>query len=149
MKRLSGKIGLTGIALLAMLQSTWAADAPQFEVDPFWGLKLTSVRAKWIDQSQSHNVFIKGTSGKLLSDLYLSAWRMGLKTTYYLRTLAASQIEKATVDAARYGYTQKREYSAVEAVGESARRRKAVLTGAGEPDVSFCRVDDPECEACQ
>ncbi|NIM02460.1 MAG: ribonucleoside-diphosphate reductase subunit alpha, partial [Acidobacteria bacterium] len=67
-----------------------------FDVDPIWALKLTAARGKWIDQSQSHNVFVKGTSGKLLSQIYVSAWKMGLKTTYYLRTLAASQIEKST-----------------------------------------------------
>jgi ribonucleoside-diphosphate reductase alpha chain len=81
-----------------------------FEVDPIWALKLTAARGKWIDQSQSHNVFLKGTSGKRLSETYLAAWRMGLKTTYYLRSLAATQIEKSTLDAARFGYTQKREY---------------------------------------
>lgn len=58
---------------------------------------------------------MKGTSGKLLSEVYLSAWRLGLKTTYYLRTLAASQIEKSTLDASRFGYTQKREYGVMAA----------------------------------
>ena len=81
-----------------------------FEVDPIVALRLTAARGKWIDQSQSHNVFLKGTSGKRLAEVYLAAWRMGLKTTYYLRTLAATQIEKSTLDAAKYGYTQKREY---------------------------------------
>ena len=68
-----------------------------FEIDAVDQLKLTAVRGKWIDQSQSHNVFLPaGVSGKTLSNVYLTAWRMGLKTTYYLRTLGASQIEKAT-----------------------------------------------------
>ncbi len=79
-----------------------------FEVDPIWALRLTAARAKWIDQSQSHNVFMKGSSGKLLNDIYVNAWKMGLKTTYYLRTLAASQIEKSTLDAGKFGFTQKR-----------------------------------------
>lgn len=81
-----------------------------FEIDPIDLLKLTAVRAKWIDQSQSHNVFMKGVSGKKLHDTYMQAWKMGLKTTYYLRTLAASQIEKSTLDAKEFGYTQKRDY---------------------------------------
>src|SRR4029453_4209559 len=84
-----------------------------FEVDPIWALRLTAARAKWIDQSQSHNVFMKGSSGKLLNDIYVNAWKMGLKTTYYLRTLAASQIEKSTLDAGKYGFTQKRQQSEV------------------------------------
>ncbi len=81
-----------------------------FDIDPASLLRLTAVRSKWIDQSQSHNVFIKGASGKKLHDTYFAAWKMGLKTTYYLRTLAATQIEKSTLDAKQYGYTQKRSY---------------------------------------
>jgi len=51
---------------------------------------------------------MSGTSGKRLSDIYFLAWKKGLKTTYYLRTLGASQIEKSTLDASKFGYTQKR-----------------------------------------
>jgi ribonucleoside-diphosphate reductase alpha chain len=83
-----------------------------FEVDPLMAIRQTSVRAKWIDQSQSHNVFMKGVSGNKLNDIYIAAWQTGLKTTYYLRTLAATQIEKSTLDASKYGFTQKREYGA-------------------------------------
>ena len=68
-----------------------------FQIDPIVALRVTAARGKWIDQSQSHNVFMTGTSGKKLSETYLQAWKMGLKTTYYLRTLAASNIEKATI----------------------------------------------------
>ncbi len=82
-----------------------------FDIDPLTLLKLTATRSKWIDQSQSHNVFIKGVSGKRLHDTYIAAWKMGLKTTYYLRSLAATQIEKSTLDAKEYGYTQKRKYN--------------------------------------
>jgi ribonucleoside-diphosphate reductase alpha chain len=157
-----------------------------FEVDPIWALRLTAARAKWVDQSQSHNVFMKGSSGKLLNDIYVSAWKMGLKTTYYLRTLAASQIEKSTLDAGKFGFTQKRqaETAAVQAAiaaGErelgaangGAEARSTLVAaggGAGEVVVSppmvneplnaaapttveaqpkLCRLDDPDCEACQ
>ena len=78
-----------------------------FEIDPRWYLRLAAARGKWIDQSQSLNVFMQGTSGRLLSDIYQYAWKLGLKTTYYLRTMAASQVEKATLGAA-YGFTQRR-----------------------------------------
>lgn len=81
-----------------------------FEIDAITLLKLTAVRTKWIDQSQSHTVFIKGTSGKKLHDTYMQAWKMGLKTTYYLRSLGASQIEKSTLDPKEFGYTQTRVY---------------------------------------
>ena len=104
-----------------------------FEIDPIWALKMTARRGKWIDQSQSHNVFMAGTSGKQLSDIYLTAWKLGLKTTYYLRSLGASQVEKSTLDASKFGFTQKREYEPV--------KEEKVL---GE----VC-TDEPECEACQ
>ncbi|NJL27350.1 MAG: ribonucleoside-diphosphate reductase subunit alpha [Thermoanaerobaculia bacterium] len=113
-----------------------------FEIDPLWALEMTAARGKWIDQSQSHNVFVKGTSGKLLSDVYTTAWRLGLKTTYYLRTLAVTQIEKATLDPAKYGYTQKREYDAM-----TSTTVPVAAAPAGEP--ALCRIDDPDCEACQ
>jgi len=162
-----------------------------FDVDPFRSIELAAARGKWIDQSQSINVFVKGTSGKLLSDIYFKAWRCGLKTTYYLRTLAASQIEKSTVSAAKYGFTQKREYAAAavghggaepapqppaegpapppgraDAIGGSAPGTTMTppldgAVGGGvdsapeapraprQPEPNLCRIDDPDCEACQ
>lgn len=67
-----------------------------FEIDSKVFINLAAYRGKWIDQSQSLNLFYKGTSGREIGDMYMYAWDMGLKTTYYLRTLAASGIEKAT-----------------------------------------------------
>lgn len=84
-----------------------------FEIDPVVLMRFTARRGKWIDQSQSHNIFMKGTSGRQLDRIYKNAWRMGLKTTYYLRSLAASQVEKSTLDAKVYGFTQKRSSSGV------------------------------------
>jgi len=81
-----------------------------FEIDPILLLKMTALRSKWIDQSQSHNVFVQGTSGKKMHAIYTAAWEMGLKTTYYLRTMAVSQIEKSTLDAVKFHFTQKRSY---------------------------------------
>ncbi len=69
-----------------------------FEIDMRWLIRAAAARGKWIDQAQSLNIFFAGTSGKELSDLYLYAWDMGLKTTYYLRSLGASQVEKSTID---------------------------------------------------
>ena len=103
-----------------------------FELDQFHLVKITAVRGKWIDQSQSFNVFMKGVSGKKLSDVYLAGWRAGLKTFYYLRTLGATQIEKSTLDAKKYGFTQKREYKKVE-----------------EGNGATCNPFDESCESCQ
>ena len=111
-----------------------------FGINPLTLLKHTSVRGKWIDQSQSHNIFMQGVSGKLLSEIYIAAWKLGLKTTYYLRTLAATQIEKSTLDANKFGYTQKREYK--EVVDEVQERPASEVTSA-------CSIMDPDCEACQ
>jgi ribonucleoside-diphosphate reductase alpha chain len=80
-----------------------------FEIDPTWLIDAAAVRAKWIDQSQSLNIFYAGTSGKELSDIYFYAWKRGLKTTYYLRGLSASQVEKSTVSTAEFGSTHTRE----------------------------------------
>ena len=110
-----------------------------FEIEPEWLIRHATARGKWIDQSQSLNIFMKGTSGKKLSDIYMHAWEMGLKTTYYLRTLAATQIEKSTLDANKYGYTQKREYKEIS---------NPEMTVQSEPS-GICAVDDPNCEACQ
>jgi len=107
-----------------------------FEIDPRRALEITAARGKWIDQSQSHNVFVKGNSGKLLYDLYLYAWELGLKTTYYLRTLGVTQIEKSTLDA-KYGLTQKR---------DNGRLDEPTIK---EEPVKLCRLNDPTCEACQ
>lgn len=71
-----------------------------FEIDMRWLVKAGASRGKWIDQSQSLNIFFSGTSGQELSELYLYAWEAGLKTTYYLRSLAATQVEKSTVGTA-------------------------------------------------
>ncbi len=65
-----------------------------FEIDSLWLLKGAARRNKWIDQSQSLNVFVSNTSGKALSDVYQAAWQLGLKTTYYLRSLSITQIDK-------------------------------------------------------
>jgi ribonucleoside-diphosphate reductase alpha chain len=92
-----------------------------FEIDMQWLIKAAAERGKWIDQSQSLNIFFKGQSGKDLSDIYFLAWSMGLKTTYYLRTIAASQVEKSTVDTASFGSThmRKKDETTTNAVGSS------------------------------
>lgn len=69
-----------------------------FQIDPHWVIMHAAVRGKWIDQAQSINIFLNTQSGRVISDTYMNAWKMGLKTTYYLRTLGASSIEKTTVD---------------------------------------------------
>jgi len=119
-----------------------------FELDPLWMIQMTAARGKWIDQSQSHNVFMQGTSGKLLHDIYMFAWQSGLKTTYYLRTLGASQVEKSTLDAEKYGFTQVRNYQATEEV-EKKTETVTVKENLEEIAGQSCRIDNPDCESCQ
>jgi ribonucleoside-diphosphate reductase alpha chain len=110
-----------------------------FEIDPRHQLRLTAHRGTWIDQSVSHNVFFPSTDGSLLDDVYTTAWELGLKTTYYLRTLGASQIEKSTLDMGEYGKTQHRGADGGPGAG----------TEETESDTELCAVEDPTCDACQ
>ena len=68
-----------------------------FDIDPKWVVEAAGRRQKWIDQSQSVNLWIKTPDLKTLSHMYRHAWHAGLKSTYYLRSLGASNIEKATI----------------------------------------------------
>jgi len=121
-----------------------------FEIDPEWLVKLTAVRAKWIDQSQSHNVFIKGTSGKQLSDVYIAGWKAGMKTFYYMRSLGATQIEKSTLDAKKFGYTQKREYTALDNQANVSIANEAVASEVETKDAIACSIlNGPDCDVCQ
>jgi len=120
-----------------------------FEVDGEWFIKHAALRSRWMDQSQSVNVFMKGTSGKRLNDVYVYAWKMGLKTTYYLRSMAASQIEKSTLDAAKYGYTQKREYDKIKVIVGN-ETELVTKTSNEKKEGEVCKnPNDSECEACQ
>ena len=112
--------------------------ATAFEVDPAWVVEAGSRRQKWIDQAQSLNIYMAGASGKKLDDTYKLAWKSGLKTTYYLRTLGATSTEKSTV---RGG-----QLNAVPTDG-GATGPGAAETAA--EDAKFCSIDNPECEACQ
>ncbi len=74
-----------------------------FEVAPEWLIECASRRQKWIDMGQSLNLYIASPSGTALDEMYKLAWVRGLKTTYYLRSLAATQIEKSTMDINKRG----------------------------------------------
>lgn len=100
--------------------------ATAFEVDPIWLVEAGARRQKWIDQSQSLNLYMAQPSGKKMDQLYRHAWMRGLKTTYYLRSMGATNAEKATVD---------------------DRALNAVQVEATVPNA--CLIIDPTCEACQ
>ncbi len=102
--------------------------ATAFEVEPRWIVDAASRRQKWLDQAQSLNLYISGVSGKKLDVTYRMAWYRGLKTTYYLRSLAATSTEKSTV---------------------SGGTLNAVAASGPAPVPLACSIDDPDCEACQ
>nr|WP_294863768.1 ribonucleoside-diphosphate reductase subunit alpha [uncultured Pseudogulbenkiania sp.] len=114
--------------------------ATAFEMDPKWLVDAASRRQKWIDQAQSLNLYMAGASGKKLDELYKYAWVRGLKTTYYLRTLAATSAEKST---GRGG-----ELNAVSATTPAASAAPEV-DNTPATDAKFCSIDNPDCEACQ
>jgi ribonucleoside-diphosphate reductase alpha chain len=93
--------------------------ATAFEIAPRWLIECAARRQKWIDQAQSLNLYLARPSGKQLDEMYRLAWLRGLKTTYYLRALGATAMEK-TAEA-----------------------------GAGAEAPKACSILDPDCEACQ
>ena len=130
-----------------------------FEIDPRHQLRMTAHRQTWIDQSVSHNVFFPSTDGSLLDDVYRTAWELGLKTTYYLRTLGASQVEKSTLNMDEYGKTQHRDSASGEdpSSGGDGASDEEVASDGGRPaedgdladEGELCSVEDPTCDACQ
>ena len=104
--------------------------ATAFEVEPRWLVDAASRRQKWIDQAQSLNLYINNANGKKLDITYRMAWYSGLKTTYYLRSLAATGTEKSTIDTGTLNAVS----------NESAKPA---------PVPQACSLDDPDCEACQ
>ena len=147
-----------------------------FEIEPRWMIECASRRQKWIDMGQSLNLYLAAPNGKKLSDMYTLAWRKGLKTTYYLRTLAATQIEKSTVDVNRRGAQPRwmknksasanvkvdrqtaapnlqpapAPMSSPAVVTAEASLTEGSLEGIAEPaSAKMCSLLDPTCEACQ
>ena len=106
-----------------------------FEIEPKWLIDAASRRQKWIDQSQSLNLYINEPNGKKLDIMYRMAWLRGLKTTYYLRSKGATTSEKSTIATG--------ELNAVSATAEP----QATPQAATLPDA--CSITDPDCDACQ
>jgi ribonucleoside-diphosphate reductase alpha chain len=132
-------------------QEIKALYATAFEVETTWLVEAAARRQKWIDQAQSLNIYMAGASGKKLDDTYKLAWLRGLKTTYYLRTSSATQVEKSTVQAGSHNAVSSsgsptHGMSAVEAAAAAAQAQMSTMAAT---DIKFCAIDDPGCEACQ
>ena len=111
---------------LKMLYST------AFEVDPRWLVECASRRQKWIDQAQSLNLYMSEPDGRKMDNLYKLAWVRGLKTTYYLRSLGATHVEKSTLSG-----------------GRENRLAAVERTNSDEVEAKACSLDEAECESCQ
>jgi len=124
--------------------------ATAFELDASWLIAAASRRQKWIDQAQSLNLYLANPSGKALDSLYRSAWKAGLKTTYYLRSRSATHVEKSTLKGTDGKLNAVAVTPAVVAasVVEAAPPKKLALEMA-VLDGPACLIDDPDCEACQ
>ena len=111
--------------------------ATAFEIDPTWLIECAARRQKWIDQAQSLNIYMGGVSGRKLDETYRLAWRRGLKTTYYLRTIGATHAEKSTTNTGQLNAVP------TDALADGAKLDgEACMLKPG--DAAFA-----ECEACQ
>ena len=106
-----------------------------FEIDARWLVEAAARRQKWIDQGQSLNLYMSEPSGSKLDSLYKLAWVRGLKTTYYLRSMGATHVEKSTMDTKRASKLNAVKNTAQEAAASTAP--------------NACSILDPDCEACQ
>ncbi|MBF8268408.1 MAG: ribonucleoside-diphosphate reductase subunit alpha [Gammaproteobacteria bacterium] len=106
--------------------------ATAFEIDPRWLVECAARRQKWIDQAQSLNLYMAEPNGKKLDNLYKLAWVRGLKTTYYLRSMGATHVEKSTLSG-----------------GRENKLAAVVRNFDTEIEPKACAISDPTCEACQ
>jgi len=134
-----------------------------FEIDAEWIIEAASRRQKWLDMGQSLNLYMMSPSGKKLNDMYFLSWRKGLKTTYYLRSVAATSVEKSTVDVNRRGVQPRwmknksasanikldRESEASKVEAQTAESAVEVAVEEQPTLPKACSITDPGCEACQ
>jgi ribonucleoside-diphosphate reductase alpha chain len=118
-----------------------------FEIDPEWLIECTSRRQKWIDMGISHNLYIAEPSGKKLHQMYLFAWKKGLKTTYYLRCLSATTIEKSTTDVNKRGL-QPRWMKNKSASSNISIDREESPESPAKDKPTACNLEEG-CESCQ
>ncbi|MES2615080.1 MAG: ribonucleoside-diphosphate reductase subunit alpha [Bdellovibrionota bacterium] len=122
LKRADGSLANLNVPenIKALYQTAFDIEAEQL-------IRCAAVRQVYLDQSQSLNLYLASPSGKKMDDMYRYAWHCGLKTTYYLRTKAASSVEKSSLNTAS----------------------KKSTVAAQEAEVKMCSIENPECESCQ
>lgn len=123
--------------------------ATAFEIEPKWLIECASRRQKWIDMGQSLNLYLGKPNGRKLDEMYRAAWMAGLKTTYYLRTLGATQVEKSTVDINKFGVQPRWMKSKSASSNIEVDREEGEALERQEDAIQACSVDNPGCESCQ
>jgi ribonucleoside-diphosphate reductase alpha chain len=120
--------------------------ATAFEIDPRWLVEAGSRRQKWLDQAQSLNLYLAEPSGKKLDTLYKLAWVRGLKTTYYLRSLGATHVEKSTAFDGKLNAVRT---DPIDDAIPGLRQMDAVHADVRPAESKACLIGDQTCEACQ
>lgn len=140
-----------------------------FDIEPEQLIRCAASRQLYIDQSQSLNLYLGAPSGRKLDEMYRYAWHAGLKTTYYLRTKAATGVEKSSLKAPSavtsgpgvgvggvlgasaqglgpLGTQNSAASTVATAAAFQAALQDVMLEGEG---AKLCAIDNPDCEACQ
>ena len=127
-----------------------------FEIEPHWIIAAAARRQKWIDQSQSLNLYMAEASGRVLDLMYREAWKSGLKTTYYLRSLSATDSEKSTIDddhalaaVPRHQMHAVNRPTPTDITPSKTSVPENFALGTAAPVPNACDIDDTDCEACQ
>ncbi len=122
-----------------------------FEIEPEWLIECGSRRQKWIDMAQSLNLYLAQPSGKKLHQMYLFSWTKGLKTNYYLRALAATQIEKSTTDVNKRGLQPRwmKSKSASSNIQVDREPTAAIADAVANPNKPIACSLEEGCESCQ
>jgi len=102
-----------------------------FEIEPVNIIKCAAARQKWTDQAISLNLYLDKPDGKKLSDMYMQAWKHGLKSTYYLRIQTSTGMEASTVDVNKFS------------------KRQKWMSDIPEKNTVSCNPEDGVCEVCQ
>jgi ribonucleoside-diphosphate reductase alpha chain len=141
-----------------------------FQLSPYAFLEVAARAQKWIDQAISRNIYLASRDVGDMVDLYAAAWRMGVKTTYYLHMMPRHTAEQSTVKVNKAETVAPRGATPSGGRGFGARRGFGAATAAPTPapapvalvpeeiqeldvvDGSACPIDPQErlqCESCQ
>jgi ribonucleoside-diphosphate reductase alpha chain len=103
-----------------------------FQIHPEALLEIAARAQKWVDMGISRSLYFTSETPADLAEVYLQAWRKGLKATYYCYVMPRMRAEPATVR-----------------VNKAARRPRWVEAAEAELQAEAVCAMDGSCEACQ